>query len=60
MKKYIKPALKGYDMAPVSILEGSLKVKGKIGVSSFRTDEDDWTAEETSTGQTRSKYNFWE
>lgn len=57
MKKYIKPALKGYDMTPVSILEGSIKVKAKIGISTFFTDDDDWSKDE-QTGQ--KKYNFWE
>lgn len=57
MKKYVKPALKGYDMTPVSIMEGSVTVKGKIGVSTFFTDEDDWSTDE-NTGQ--KKYDFWE
>lgn len=47
-------------MAPTNILQGSLKVKAKVGISSFRTDEDDWTTEESSDGTTKSKYNFWE
>ncbi|MCR5394553.1 MAG: hypothetical protein K6E86_04095 [Bacteroidales bacterium] len=60
MKKYITPELRTYDMAPTNILQGSLKVKAKVGISSFRTDEDDWTTEESSDGTTKSKYNFWE
>ena len=58
MKRYIKPALKGYDMAPVSILEGSsTEVKARIGISTFFTDDDDWSKDE-NTGE--KKYNFWE
>jgi len=61
MKKYSKPTIACFDMAPVSILEGSVKIKGKIGVSSFFTDNDDWektTNEETGTSQ--RTYTFWE
>ena len=57
MKRYIKPALKGYDMAPVSILEGSTEVKARIDISTFFTDDDDWSKDE-NTGE--KKYNFWE
>ena len=60
MKKYISPTIKGYDMAPVSIMEGSLEVKGRIGISTFYTDENDWTSETDSQGNTSSKYSFWE
>ena len=59
MKKYQRPTVSFYDMAPVSIMEGSVAVKGKIGISSFFTDEDDWTTEQTSTGN-RRKYSFWD
>lgn len=59
MKKYIKPDIEDLDMAPVSILEGSVKVKGKIGVSTFFTDEDDWETVEEN-GQKKKKYNFWD
>ena len=57
MKKYVKPELRDYDMAPVSIMEGSVTFKGKICVSTFFTDEDDRRSDE-ETGQ--KKYNFWE
>jgi hypothetical protein len=60
MKKYITPKVWSYDMGPSSILQGSLAVKGKIGISSFRTDEDDWFTEESSDGTNKSKYSFWE
>ena len=56
MKKYVKPAIEGFDMSPVSILEGSVKVKAKAAISSFRTDDADW--ETTSSGT--KKYNFWD
>lgn len=60
MKKYVKPELTGYEMSPVRIMEGSVVVKGKkIGVSSFFTDEDDWTTE-TSNGTTKKAYSFWD
>ena len=60
MKKYISPTIKSYDMAPVGIMQGSLEVKGRIGISTFYTDEDDWTTETNSQGEQSSKYNFWE
>ncbi len=60
MKKYIKPAIASFDMAPTSILEGSVTIKGKIGVSSFFTDRDDWEATSDESGNTTTKYNFWE
>lgn len=57
MKKYIKPELHGYEMSPVRIMEGSIIVKAKkVGVSSFFTDEDDWTQE--SNG--KRSYSFWD
>jgi len=59
-KNYIKPALKPYDMAPLSILEGSVSVSARIGISSFRTDDDDWTNETDGSGNTTRQYNFWE
>ena len=60
MKKYISPTIKGYDMAPVSIMEGSMEVKSRIGISTFYTDENDWTTEENAQGEKTSKYSFWE
>ena len=60
MKKYIKPELTGYEMSPVRIMEGSVKVKAKkVGVSSFFTDEDDWH-EETVNGESKRAYSFWD
>lgn len=57
MKKYVKPELHGYEMSPVRIMEGSIIVKAKkVGVSSFFTDEDDWTQE--SNG--KRSYSFWD
>ncbi|MBQ0058044.1 MAG: hypothetical protein KBT20_10355 [Bacteroidales bacterium] len=57
MKQYIKPEITFYDVAPVSILEGSVvinkKMQRKIGVSAFSTDADDWTVEGDS-----KTYNF--
>ena len=47
-------------MAPVSIMEGSMEVKGRIGISTFYTDENDWTTEENAQGEKTSKYSFWE
>lgn len=61
MKKYIKPSMTNYDMTPTSILEGSVTIKGKIGISSFFTDNDDWEVkEDESTGQKTREYQFWE
>ena len=54
------PALILETMAPVGIMQGSLEVKGRIGISTFYTDEDDWTTETNSQGEQSSKYNFWE
>lgn len=57
MKKYIKPEMEPTAMAPVSIMGGSVKVKGKVGISSFFTDEDDWYADENTKRRT---YSFWD
>lgn len=61
MKKlYVKPSMKPYDMASVNIMSGSTTIRTRIGISSFHTDDDDWTTEEdSSTGTTARKYNFW-
>jgi len=60
MKQYKKPTFASFDMAPVSILEGSVKIKGKVGISSFFTDRDDWETTTDSNGNARSTYSFWE
>lgn len=60
MKKYIKPTIAQFDMAPVSIMEGSVSMKSKAGISSFFTDTDDWSTETDNSGNTSSSYNFWE
>lgn len=59
-KNYVKPVLKPYEMASPNIMSGSVSVRTRIGLSSFHTDEDDWTAEEDdASGTTTRKYNFW-
>lgn len=61
MKQYIKPTIEDYDMAPVSILEGSVTVKTKVGISDFFTDHKDWASETNpETNQQERKYTFWE
>lgn len=57
-KQYIKPAMCHYEMAKPQILAGSVNVKARVGISSFRTDDDDWTNEDGSTSA--KKYSFWE
>ena len=60
-KKYVKPEVKPYDMAPVCIMAGSVEVKAKVGVSSFFTDDDDWFGTDDSGNKTEnSTYNFWD
>lgn len=57
-KNYVKPGLKPYDMATPNLMAGSVRIRSRIGVSSFHTDENDWeTDEESSTGT--QKYGFW-
>lgn len=58
MKKYIKPAISLYDVAPTSIMAGSVKIrKARVGISSFFTDDNDW---ETDDSGNKTNYNFWD
>lgn len=56
-KSYIKPEMKQYEMLPLSIMSGSVTLKPdtKIAVSSFFTDDADWSTD--SNGN--KSYNFW-
>lgn len=60
MKKYIKPAISFYEVAPASILAGSGQNphnrSNKVGVSSFFTDDQDWSGGEQNSGS----YSFWD
>jgi len=61
MKKiYVKPGMRPFELASTNIMGGSVKMRSHFGLSAFHTDEDDWeTEEDTSTGKTTRKYNFW-
>ena len=57
-KTYIKPAISGREVGPVVIMAGSVTVKTRIGISSFRTDTDNWDTDDTD--KTKKSYNFWD
>lgn len=60
-KNYIKPAIRHFDMAQPQIMSGSVSARARVGISSFRTDDDDWTTEtDEETGSSSRKYKFWE
>lgn len=56
-KNYIKPEMAPYEMAPISIMQGSVTVRNRVGISSFRTD-DSWWNDGQGGNQGRS-YSFW-
>ena len=60
-KTYIKPAISGREVGPVVIMAGSVTVKTRIGISSFRTDTNDWYNDGTDADDNQKKsYKFWD
>lgn len=54
-KNYIKPEMAPYEMAPISIMQGSVTVRNRVGISSFRTDDGWWSDGQQGSGN----YSFW-
>lgn len=56
-KNYIKPEMAPYEMAPLSIMQGSVTVRNRVGISSFRTDDSWWS--DGQGGNQSGNYSFW-